>query len=369
MKLLLVAPGFAPPWTEGRKNFIRDLIPVLRQQATLEILSAAVAPPSEMPSDFTAVVYTQTKTKALQLFSLHKALKRRLASPDKPDIVLHFPYGTFDGLRGVANNLSVGKIHKLALKSNLPCLTILYSMTDGDLSDLQTKVTVATSESQSWSGHVVNVGLDLQALQQRPPRKNGKRLLFMAGYHENKSALLKNILYERGLIDIIHIGEQLAALDFQLSIAIPLLKYPERKSELRALLQKMAPSLPVAFFTQANVFELFSQHSLYLFPYRKNYNVFIPTSVLEAMAFGIPVIASDLPMLLPLIGDDDQFCLSYAARQPESLLEAISHVYQHTEESEARALRARQNVRLNWSVQRSAKQIMEIVSQLAGQTA
>jgi len=365
MKLLLVVPGLLPPWTEGRKNFIRDLIPVLQDKVELRILSTATGlTPQSLPFSV-PVNYASAKTKSLELISLHKAVKRHLTFSDGPDIVIHFPYGTFSGVRGVINKLGIIAAHRMVTKAGLPCLTVLYSMTHGDLLKLSNQVpTLATAESHNWSGHIINVGLDLKRLDPLSCPENNKRIIFMAGYHENKSSLLKNILYERGLIDIIQIGEQLAMEGFHLSVVAPLLKHPQRLAELKSLLRKISPSLPVTFFTQVNIQDLFGRHSMYIFPQRKNYNVFIPTSVLEAMAVGIPVIMPDLPMLNPLIGREDGFCWKYRARNPESLLQAVLDATLNWEETCRRALRGRLHVRQNWTIEHSARQLMEIVMEL-----
>ena len=367
MKLLLVAPELVSPWTEGRKIFIRDLIPLLEKQTTLHILSTATDSTCRNFENSWPITYVQSGVKAFQLFTLHYALKKILASSARPDIVLHFPYGTFDNTRGIVNKLSVIKTNKLASSFGTPCLTVLYSMTAGDLLDLHAKAPIiATSENPNWSGAIVNVGIDLQRVYPYPHVENKKRLLFMAGYHENKSSLLASILYERGLFDIIQIGEQLANQNFSLTIALPLLAHAERRIELQTLLHKIAPSLPVNLRTQANIYELFSQHDLYLFPYRKNHRVFIPTSILEAMAVGIPVIASDLPMLLPLIGNNKQFCLSHVAGQPEDLFDIILYSNEYWEETVLRAEQARQFVEHNWNIQKSSEQIMNIMNQMVG---
>ncbi len=367
MKLLLIVPGFTPPWTEGRRNFVRDLIPVLQEQVELQILGTGRGPFSRKPSFSVPVTYALMKTKALELISLYQSLKRQLASVDRPGVVIHFPYGTFSGMRGFMNKLSIIKIHRLVTKAGLPCLTVLYSMTRGDLSRLCAQIpTLATAEGRNWTGPVVNVGLDIQHIDPIPCPKNNKRLIFMAGYHENKSSLLKKILYERGLIDIIHIGEQLACRGFQLSIAIPLLRHPERRAELQRLLRKVSPSLPVTLFTEVDIYGLFAQHSLYIFPQRENYSVFIPTSVLEAMAIGIPVIIPDLPMLVSLTGKNNDFCLSYRAREPESLFQAVLHASQHWDETCKRAIQAQLHIRENWTIEHSVRQIMDIVMALTG---
>lgn len=365
MKLLIVAPGFAPPWTEGCKNFIRDLIPELQARVELRILSATVSSVPAPGSVSFPVTYTATRYKSTQLLVLLRALKRQLSTADRPDVVVHFPYGTFDGLRGLANTHSVIRTHRLVTRAGIACITLLYSMVGGNLSALSARVpTIATVAIEGWPGYAVNTGIRIS--DEMPPAtpRNMRELLFMAGHHENKPALLKNILHTRGLMDVIRIGESLGKNGFRLTIAAPLLQHPERRAELAAMLRREAPSLPVQMMGEADVYELFRRHSLYLFPYRQNHNVFIPTSVLEAMASGIPVVISDLPMFRPLIGSENKFSLSYPAGSLEGLLHAILEAQSNIEMTYERADQATRHMRREWTAQRSAEQLLSVASKL-----
>jgi len=365
MKLLIVAPGFAPPWTEGCKNFIRDLIPELQARIELQILSAAVSSIPAPGSVSFPVTYAASRYKSTQLWVLLRALKRQLSTADRPDVVVHFPYGTFDGLRGLANTHSVIRTHQLVTRAGVACITLLYSMTGGNLSGLLARVpTLATIAVGGWSGYAVNTGIRISDAMPPATPRNMRELLFMAGYHENKPALLKNILHTRGLMDVIRLGESLGKNGFRLTIAAPLLRHAERRAELTAILRREAPSLPVQMMGEVDVYELFRRHSLYLFPYRQNHNVFIPTSVLEAMASGIPIVISDLPMFRPLIGTENKFGLSYPVGNLEGLLRAILEAHANCEMTRERAARAARHVRRDWTVQRSAEQLLSVAGRL-----
>ena len=363
--LLIIAPGFTAPWTEGRKNFIRDLIPYFKQHVNLGILNANVG--WQKIDSFLGPVtnYSHSAEKSIQLLSLYFSLKRLLKSSDRPDIIVHFPYGSFGGVRGVANYLSIAKTHQLINDYGIPCLTVLYSMAGGDLQHLCEKIpNLATVKSKDWPGHVVNVGININIENNLEIVKNDKKLLFIAGYQENKASLLNSILHDRGLIDIIDIGEQLAENGFCLTISIPLLKHKKLRNELLSLLQKKAPSLPVKLEHEVNVYDSFSRNNLFIFPFRKNYNVFVSTSVLEAMSSGIPVIISNLPMFIPLIGTKNLFCGSYIAGEPSRLLEAILHACENWDETIAKSKEAKEHVAKNWSIEKSAFQLMELVDEM-----
>lgn len=366
MKLLIVVPGFAPPWTEGCKNFVRDLIPELQGRVDLSVLSATTGPAPVRGSIPFPVTYIPARHKPAQLFIQLKELKRHLSGSNRPNIVVHFPYGTFGGLRGLVNTHSVIQTHRLVRRAGIPCVTVLYSMSGGSLSWLRSIVpAIATVSGEGWPGYVVNPGIRIPApVPAASPARPGRNLLFMAGYHENKPSLVKNILRTRGLLDVVRIGESLGRNGFRLTIAAPIFRHPHRRAELMSWLTRESPSLPVSISGEVDVYELFQRHSLYLFPYRQNHHVFIPTSILEAMASGIPVVASDLPMFRPLMGSDNRFGYSYPAGNAEGLFRTILDAHENREDAAQRAISAARHVRREWTIQRSAEQLLGIADRL-----
>lgn len=363
--VLFVAPGLTAPWTEGRKNFIRDLIPNFQKSTNLKILTTGINKKEVKGYSNNLFEYTSSSIKQIHLFSLYLALKDMLKTSARPDIIIHFPYGSFNGLRGIVNYFSIDKTYKLANAFGVPCLTVLYSMAGGNLLDLYKKIPdLATVKDELWPGHVVHVGINVKKVDQINAVQNKKKLIFIAGYHENKHSLLDNILYDRGLIDILHIGEQLFENGFSLTISIPLLRHQKLRKKLLLLLQKKAPSLPVTLEHEVDVHDSFSNNSLFIFPFRVNYNVFVPTSVLEAMSYGVPVIISDLPMFVPLIGTNNTFCGSYAAGKPSCLLETILQTCENWDQAIAKSKLAQRHVAENWSIEKSTSQLIELVDKL-----
>lgn len=361
-KVLIVAPGFVPPWSEGRKNFILDLAPPLSKYWDVEVLSADYEKkflPEEWPLKTECV---RCHNRFSQLPALHRALRKKLSAQNKPDAVLHFPFGTFDGLRGAANKWSMGVVDRMARSCGLPCLTILYAVTKGDMAALSKKAgLLAASGGRGWDGPVVNIGINLERTPLVRKMENTKKLLFMAGLSENKRSQFNNILYVRGLIDILKIGERLAVHGFTLTIAAPIFQCGERRKELSGLLKKMAPSLKVNIDTLVDINKAFNDHCIYLFPFRENHARFVPTSVLEAMAAGIPLIASDLPMM-DLIFDSNPHCgKRFAARDSEALLEAILDRTNNWEQTARDAELASGHARRFWDINNSAKQIVDLI--------
>ena len=368
MKILIIAPGIAPPWTEGRKNFVRDLLPELHGRAPTHLLTTHLAAGRASPHSFSIpATILPVRHRGLQLLALERELPK-LVDKVKPDVALHFPYGTFHGARGWLNRRSVMAIHRASRRRQLPCLTILYSMTQGSLRQLEQKVPLlAAAPTFNWSGLVVNPGINSEHFPPITHPVNNRSLLFMAGLQENNGRLLRNILFERGLIEIIEAGQRLASHHFRLSIAIPLLRYPERRAELESYLARLAPDLPARILTEASPRQLFARHSVYLFPYKKNLRVFIPTSVVEAMSAGIPVLLARLPMLSPL-ERHPPVCSFYEAGNPESLVEALLEMTLNWPAALERAERAIGYTRRYWNVGHAAEQIWRIIAALPVQT-
>lgn len=366
MKILIAAPGIAPPWTEGRKNFVRDLLPELHAQTQIHLLTTQVTTVASSKTRFPVpATVLPASNKAMQILLLHRHLAQLLPQIN-PDIVLHFPFGTFDGLRRWFNQYSLTAVHRIARRRQCPCLTILYSMTQGSLGQLTQKIPpLATAPTYNWHGLVVNPGINPEQFPLIPAPANNRTLLFMAGIQENSSRLLQNILFERGLIEIIEAGPQLAHHQFRLSIAIPLLRYPERRAELQSYLSRLAPALPVQMHTEVAPQQLLARHSIYLFPYRKNLRVFIPTSVVEAIAMGIPTLLSNLPMFTPLQDQNPPLCSFYEAENPAALVETALQMVHNWQAIRQQTAQAANHVRQFWSVHHAAQQILDILHSLS----
>jgi glycosyltransferase involved in cell wall biosynthesis len=363
MKILIVALGLEPPWTEGRKNLVRDLIPLLNSYADIYIIASGQSDFCSKDYFSVPIKFCRYRGKASQLIFILLHFWNSIGVW-RPDIVFHFPFGTFNGLRGVMNYAMLLCLRYVAWLKKKPCLTILYSMTNGSFNFLKRFANpCATVGVDGWDGYSINTGINTNR-EGRFQSINSKKLLFMAGYQDDNPHLLSSILHDRGLIDILKIGNQLAHHGFSLSIAIPLLRYSKRESELRVLLARYCCSLPVSLYTEESIYQLAESHSLFIFPYRKQHNVFVPTSVLEAMNIGFPVVISDLPMFHPLIKGNGQLAQTYEAGNMNALLETILCATADWEKTLNRAQQAKAHVEVHWSIEGTAQQLIAIANDI-----
>ncbi|MCK4783694.1 MAG: hypothetical protein KAV87_08095, partial [Desulfobacteraceae bacterium] len=100
MRLLIVAPDIGPPWTEGRKNLVRDLAEVLTKYISVRLVTIRFKN-EEIQTPYLGYLM-RVSSKWQKLVVLHRELDKALADW-RPDVVCHFPFGTFHGLTGLAN--------------------------------------------------------------------------------------------------------------------------------------------------------------------------------------------------------------------------------------------------------------------------
>lgn len=359
MKLLIVAPDIAPSWTEGRKNFVRDLIEVLTRYVTVRLVTTgrkneewrAPCP------DYRIVVRSRWQ----KLLALHRGLNKALADWG-PDAVCHFPFGTFHGLRGLANLWSIRHIDYRSEKNGLRCLTVLYSVTKGSGQTLKKIARELVLEpSGTWSDLHMAMGINTsRALRVVPNQHDKPTILFMAGLQETRHHILRRVLNERGLEDIVEAGPFLEKAGVRLIVAIPLLMDKKLREELKRQFIVRCPNLDLDLRFYVSVPEIFAEVDLYLFPFKVELTQFVPTSILEAMAAGVPVVLSDLLMLSPLVNGGRT---AYVHRRSDSnhLWEVIKSALADENGRRDMAFRAREFVKAKWTIERSVEDLLNIL--------
>jgi len=361
MKILLVGPDLGPPWTEGRKNFVRDLVPrlVVRAQVRLvttarqdgEITEPCAGKQAAVPQKWrTPIALDQAVTHAIRAW--------------RPDVVCHFPYGTFRGIRGLVNRWSMRRIDQRCAQRAVRCLTILYSLTNGSRARLKRHVReLVLAPRVGWNGLTMTIGTDVTKALQVVAVPNGEpTALFMAGVADAGRVAVRYLLQERGLQDLIDAAPHLAAAGIRLIVAIPALSDAGFCADVRRRFMTAAPSLALDLRAAVPVPAIFGEVGLYVFPYRVELEQFVPTSVLESMAAGVPVVLSDLEMLAAL-ANHGRTAYLYRRCDGRHLAEVIVAAFGDVAGRSARALAARRLAVTEWSIDRSAEDLATLLGQ------
>jgi len=190
---------------------------------------------------------------------------------------------------------------------------------------------------------------------------NKPTLLFMAGLQETRRNMLHHVLNERGLVDLIEACPFFEKAGLRVIAAIPLLKDPKLRNELRQRFLEKCPGLDLDLRTQVSIPEIFHEVDIYIFPYRVELTQFIPTSILEAMAAGIPVVLSDLQMLSSL-ANKGKTAYQYRRCDANHLWEVIQSVLSDNHGRKEMCARARKFVEKEWSIDRSVQDLLGILN-------
>src|SRR6185312_8012057 len=97
---------------------------------------------------------------------------------------------------------------------------------------------------------------------------------FLCGYQTASRAALRNVLYQRGLIDALRAGSALAAAGASLTIAIPFLRDPGMRRRVSSLVDRLCPELRITMVDSGSPINLLANHDVFLFPYRAEHAVF-----------------------------------------------------------------------------------------------
>jgi glycosyltransferase involved in cell wall biosynthesis len=324
MKVLIVAPRFCSPWTEGRKIFVRDLI----EQAAVhwELCGLVTFDPGEtssLPADFIA---HETRHAREHLLFPANALPAALTSM-KPDLVCYFPFGAFNGLRGMANLWSIWKISRLCRQAGIPVMTLMYSLTMEANSWFHQLFLRDVYFNQHGDGaRGIRFGVKFPDSDFRFDLKQSpRRLLFMAGASHFNAERLDYVLDVRGLRILLKAGKALQRSGYQLVTAIPFLEQAEACAALRNHPDNTWNTENLIFRNEVSKPDIYKDCCAFVFPYGLEEKQFVPTSVVEAMHYRVPVILPDLAFLSPFITDTPR-ALVYQAGDMDSLLASVGQL-------------------------------------------
>jgi Glycosyl transferases group 1 len=289
-RVVLLAPGATPPLTEGRKKFVVDLAQALQAKGIqVRVLDGS-------PASSIAIMVWR---------SLHQ-LRVLLRSSEPIDGVAVFPFGTFGGLRGRVNTWFLRQARNLCVQAGVAQIPVFYSCAGLSLASVGASFGPALAVGCAAQGVApIHLGIRHPDRVWRPTESGLTRLLFLCGYQHPTQRALGDVLNERGLADLLDSGDELAQANIRLTVAIPFLRDMRIRQNLLAQSARRCPKLKIDMLDEVDPGALFMSHDAFVFPYRSEHAVFTPTSMLEAMSIGIPLIAADHAMYRGLTNAED----------------------------------------------------------------
>lgn len=349
-RIILLAPGVIPPWTEGRKIFVTDLVADLRSRGLdVDLLDGTPA----------------TSSGGMILDSLLRL--RAICRGKEADTVVVFPYGTFHGFRGSINTWLLRRSRAICAKAGVTHIPVFYSCVGLEMDQLGHRFGPALTVGRSGPNvAAMHLGIRHPSRTWQPTGNGLQRVLFLCGYQKPTSRALHDVLYERGLVDLLDAGNHMAAANIRLTVAVPFLRDARMCERMRKEIARRCPALDVELQGEVDPYALFQGHDAFAFPYRSEHSVFVPTSLLEAMSFGIPVLAADHAMYRDLTTVDSRArCGLYRVGDSEDLARTLYTMRGAYDEEVRKACVVSGEVRKEWTVERAVVELLAAISSMA----
>ncbi len=362
MKVLFVVPKLCAPWSEGRKKFVCDLIAASRDRWEVSILAShdeleEAAAFGDIPLMSLSSRYSFQHLTQLY-WNLGRAIDRY-----QPELVCYFPFGAFGGIRSIANLLFIQQFSRVCQHRGLIDMTLMYSLTQEAASSWHTRVLEKTYRNQySDHGRTIRFGVSLPAIPQMTnsgaavvkEMNAPKRLLFMAGMAECNVERLDYAVAIRGLGLLLESGADLASRGFQLTVAIPLLRDKALLQRLKAAALDWGES--ISFLAIATTPDIYREHDVFVFPYAREEMQFVPTSVVEAMHSGLPVLMPRLEFLRPFHSQEGVVA-SYEPGSAADLLKELERLLSSPQSYQAMVERGRTFIDFEYDIRASVEDI------------
>lgn len=360
MKDLIVGPGLCDsPVSEGRRKFVLELSSRLKDTFELDFLNNS-AEADESVYQPRGVLRGPMATWA-EFIRFHRRLESAVTRK-RPGLVCHFPYGSFHGIRGLINIYSMNFVDRMCASHGVRCLTLLYSITKASRRTLARFVReLVLQPSPEWTGLTMRMGIDLVESTEGTHRSSAKpSILFMSGAGKGPIfSPFKYVLNERGLEEIVNIAHFLASNDIRVIVAVPLLDDLKTKEKVKNLFKEKAPALDLELRTFVSVPQIFGEADLFIFPYKRELTQFVPTSILESMAAGVPVVIPKTKML-SCFYTEVPVCYLYEPCNIAQLGETIVRAIADEKGRALLAQKAKDYVKANWSIEQSVEDLRRI---------
>lgn len=343
-RIVLLAPAVQPPLTEGRKKFVVDLADTLRE-AGADVVLLNGAPARSTPG---------------MIWDALRALRSALEDHTRVEAVVVFPFGRFSGPHGVVNRWFLRRAAELCQAAGVATARVVYSCAGIRIEQLSARFGPLLAVGRSAEAIVpMQLGIRHAAQRWQPHGDSLQRVLFLCGYQAPTKAALEGVLYERGLDDLLLAGDRVAAAGMRLTVAIPFLRDARMRSALHERAVRSCPALPIEWLDEVNAQAALLAHDAFVFPYRSEHAVFVPTSLLEALSLGIPVLAADHLMYRSLTtGASGTRCELHRAGDPQSLARAAQAMATGYAAAIERARASADEVRDEWTLPRAVDELL-----------
>jgi len=160
----------------------------------------------------------------------------------------------------------------------------------------------------------------------------------------------------RGLRYLLKAGAALSTLQYRLIIAIPFLRDTDMLEKLRHHPDNQWESGGIEFRSEVALPDVFRGVSAFVFPYGQEEKQFVPTSIVEAMHFGIPVVLPRLDFLAQFSTGTPK-ALVHEPRAVDSLIAQVTRLSDEAEDIDAIRQRAAVFVDTEYSIANSVSDI------------
>ncbi len=363
MKYLFVAPQVCSPWSEGRKLLVADLVDEMSSRDEVFVLTSySREEETHFSTPYEAVACS---SRPGHLIAMLQHLPGRI-SAFSPDIVCSFPYGTFRGLYGYVNSAYMTWVDTLCSRANVPCLTVMYSIDEYTTPErLQKRVShLAVAHDPDWRGYTLDAGIKTE--EWPAPSRNSadtSTLLFMTGLAQPTRERLNYMLEVRGLRVLLQAGRKLADGGLKLIIAAPMLDDADIRARLMAHPSNAWPADRIETRGAVAKPDIFRIADFLVFPYLTPITRFVPTSAIESMLAGTPVVMSDIPAFRAL-SDHGRAGFLFRNGDADDLARVVLAACADRGVRTAMSERARGHVKKSFSIRNTAAQLRDIAGEI-----